>query len=150
MTTKSSITKRASVASSRESDRLSAMLTPCEPSSIESTPEFSSDGLTISGFVSPADVAYEEPFDRVEFNFGISRRTILQASARGCLLPYAISRSRPKKKHHQPGARAAVGKAEVLAVADPWPLQLACTSAKTVRLQYSAAKWKVGKDRVRN
>ncbi len=44
------------------------------------------DGITLAGFVNPADIAYDEPVDRVEFNFGLSRRTFVQMLSAGLMI----------------------------------------------------------------
>ncbi len=44
------------------------------------------DGLTIAGFVNPADLEYDEPIDRVDFHFGVSRRTFVQVLGAGLMI----------------------------------------------------------------
>ena len=44
------------------------------------------DGLTIAGFVNPADLEYDEPIDRIDFHFGVSRRTFVQVLGAGLMI----------------------------------------------------------------
>ena len=40
----------------------------------------------LAGFISPADLAYDEPVDRVAFHFGVSRRAFVQVLGTGLLI----------------------------------------------------------------
>jgi CO/xanthine dehydrogenase Mo-binding subunit len=43
------------------------------------------DGLLLAGFVNPADLAYDEPVDKIDFNFGFSRRSFVQLLGAGLM-----------------------------------------------------------------
>ena len=44
------------------------------------------NGLMLAGFISPADLAYDEPVDRMDFHFGVSRRAFVQVLGAGLLI----------------------------------------------------------------
>ena len=46
----------------------------------------SGGGLTLVGFVNPADLEYDEPIDRIDFHFGVSRRTFVQVLGAGLMI----------------------------------------------------------------
>src|SRR4051794_33568678 len=45
-----------------------------------------SDGLTMVGFVNPADLEYQEPIETIDFHFGLSRRTFVQVLGAGLMI----------------------------------------------------------------
>src|SRR5262245_50835482 len=47
------------------------------------------DGLAIAAVPDPVALAYDEPVDKVEFNFGVSRREILQVLGAGLVIAVA-------------------------------------------------------------
>src|SRR5436190_6534489 len=44
------------------------------------------NGLTLAGFVNPADLEYQEPIETIDFHFGVSRRTFVQVLGAGLMI----------------------------------------------------------------
>ena len=91
------------------------------------------NGLTLAGFVNPADLEYQEPIEQIDFHFGVSRRTFVQVLGAGLMIAVCdFPQSAEAQQAQAAGGAAAADAADSSAPGRlSWPRD--CISAKTER-----------------